>query len=105
MKNIITTFQEKNIIAGSFPVTVDSLVIKTDVSAGDIIGVSATNTFGKFDDVTYTEVFGIAYEEASASTSCTVILTGEIASSFVNITESKELETKNLLRKISLFIK
>lgn len=103
--NIITTFQEKNIIAGNFPLVVDSLVVKTDVLEGDIIGVSAANTFGKLDDVTYTDVFGIAYDNTKATESCTVILTGEIASSFVNIAEGKELETKNLLRKISLFIK
>ncbi len=105
MNNVITIFQEKNIIAGSFPVVVDSLVVKTDVLAGDIIGVSATNTFGKLDDATYTEAFGIAYEDALATTSCTVILSGEIANSFVKIAEGKELEIKNLLRKISLFIK
>ena len=105
MSNIITMFQEKNIIAGSFPVVVDSLEIKTNVLAGDIIGVSATKTFGKLDDATYTEVFGIAYDDTLATTPCTVILTGEIAGTFVNIPESKELEIKNSLRKISLFIK
>ena len=105
MSNIITTFQEKNILAGSFPVVVDSLEVKTNVLAGDVIGVSATKAFGKLDGATYTEAFGIAYEDALETTPCTVILSGEIANSFVNIAEGKELETKNSLRKISLFIK
>lgn len=105
MKNNIEIFQKENIIAGSFPVVTDSLAMVTGVQAGDIIGVSSTNTFGKYDTVTYTEIFGIAYEAAAESTECIVILSGEISSTFIKVPEGKELEVKNLLRKNSIFIR
>lgn len=105
MQNIITIFTEEKILGGSFPVVTDSVVVKTAVVAGDVVGVSSTNTYGKYDDVTYNTPFAIAYAAAEIDQPCTVILSGEILKSFVKLPTSKEEATKNLLRKISIFIK
>lgn len=105
MKNTIETFKEKNIVAGSFPCITDSLKVVTKVEEGDLVGVSTTGTFGKYDTVTYKTAYGIAYEGTDANTECAVILSGEIAKSFIKFPESKEEELKIELRRISIFIK
>lgn len=105
MKNEILTHERKSILAGNFPVLDKVVKVVTPVKEGDIVGVSATNTYGKFDKSTYTEVYGIAYTAAEGSSECGILITGEIAEEFVLLPVGEEEATKNLLKKISLFVK
>lgn len=105
MKNTITEFQPKNILTGGFPVVTDSIAVKTTVESGDIVGLSAKKEYGKYDTATYTDIVGVAYDAIVAEGTGTVILTGELSAEFVSLPVSKEIETKNSLRKLSIFIK
>lgn len=105
MNNKVTTKEGKRVLVGSFPTTMDFKLVKTEIQEGDIIGVSSAGVYGKYDEATYTDVYGIAYEPALVDTKCSILLTGEISSTFAKIpTETKDAVILKL-RKISIFIK
>lgn len=105
MNNKVTTQEGKRVLVGPFPTTMDFKLVKTAIEEGDIIGISSVGVYGKYDEVTYTDVYGIAYGPALVDTTCSILLTGEISSAFVKIpTETKDAVILKL-RKISIFIK
>lgn len=105
MNSKITTSQGTRILAGGFPSITDFKIVKTAIEEGDIVGVSSDGNYGKYDEVTYTDVYGIAYDNALADSTCSILLTGEISSSFVKIPTEKKEAVILKLRKNSIFIK
>lgn len=108
MNNTIINYEEKGILAGTFPVVAETLKLKTSLEAGDIIGVDASGNYGKLDTATYTEPYAIAYNGAthdSTDVECVSILTGEILKDFVKLPSGTEAVTVQKLRKLGIFIK
>lgn len=104
MDNKIYKEEDKRIFSGSFPIETTELKVVTQVEEGDIIGVSASNTFGKYDGSTYPTVYAIAYTGAQASGTTTAILTGGVIKEFIKL-QSQEAKFRVELRKIGIFIK
>lgn len=105
MNNKITTSQGVRILVGGFPSITDFKTVKTAIEEGDVIGISSEGNYGKYDEMTYADVYGIAYENALADSTCSILLAGEISSSFVKIATEKKEATILKLRKNSIFIK
>lgn len=105
MKNEIIEKNFKNIFSGVYPPVVYNQKIKTPVEEGDIIGISSTNEYGKYDGSTYTDCYGIAYEGCSAEDEATIIVSGELSKEFIKFPTGKENELINNLKNISIFIK
>lgn len=104
MDNKIYKEEDKRIFSGSFPIETTELKVVTSVEVGDVIGVSASNTFGKYDTSTYTTPYAIAYTAAGGSGTTTAILTGGVIKEFVKL-QSKEAQLTVELRKVGIFIK
>lgn len=107
MNNQKFTNGEKQIFAGAYPLISEPLTVKTAVKAGDVIGTDTNGIYGKYDEVTYTTPYAVAYEDAEAEKECPSILTAYLMESFVLLPEdeTKKLKLKQDLRKIGLFLK
>lgn len=96
--------EEKRIFQGSFPVETINLESKTKLEAGDVVALDSSKNFGKYDGSTYTDVYGVAYEEIEEAGDVVVILTGGLVKDFVKL-QDKETELTIELRKLGIFIK
>lgn len=100
--------REEQGIFGSYPVLTDDLTVKTEIEAGDIIGVAENGDYGKYSAETYKQVYAIAYNQAKANEKCVAILSACVLESFVKFPEKaaeKKLKIKQELKKVSIFIK
>lgn len=82
----------------------------TDLVEGDIVGRTGTGVFGKLDAITYTAVYGIAYDASAlgldgTTKKCLVIIGGEINKAFVKLPTGEEHLTEILLRDKAIYLK
>lgn len=103
MKNTIHSKADMRIFQGSFPVETTTVESKTKLEAGDIIALDSSKNFGKYDS-SYTDIYGVAYEDIENPGDVVVILTGGLTKNFVKL-QSKEAELTVALRKLGIFIK
>lgn len=95
-------------IVGWFEST--EITTATDLAEGDVIGRTVAGEFGKLDAITYTTVYGVAYEASGlgldgATKKCTAIIGGELNKAFVKLPTGQEAATEILLRDKAIYLR
>lgn len=110
MKNTTFSNEEKQIFYGNYPLVVQSLPLKTSVTAGNIVGVSTNGDYGLYDGTTYSEPYAIAHEDVTYTdreVNCECILSAYLMKDFVKMSggESDKRKLIQMLKKQGIFLR
>ncbi|MBR8701152.1 hypothetical protein IX317_001850 [Fusobacterium sp. DD29] len=105
------SYEARGLFRGNYPFIVQSLGLKTSVEPGDIIAIDSTGNYGKYDESTYTQVYAVATQGVTYSSStveCEAVLTGYLVKDFIKFKDSgtpdKVLKQIQELKKVGIII-